>query len=62
MEESNQNDHLNFLNFNQETQEIMKIFPTKFPKNPQIRQEMVFHKLRLSLKFPLFILGKKCHF
>jgi hypothetical protein len=36
-----QEEHLNFLTFNQETQEIMKIFPTNFPSDLLLRKEIV---------------------
>lgn len=34
-------EHINFLNFNNETKQIMKIFSTKFKKDPVARNEQV---------------------
>lgn len=34
-------EHINFLNFNNETKQIMKIFSTKFKKDPVTRNEQV---------------------
>ena len=36
-----QDEHENFLNFNLETQQIMKVFPTKFPVDQKLREQMV---------------------
>lgn len=46
-------EHINFLNFNNETKQVMKIFSTKFKKDPRARNEQV-------IEFFFFIF--KCFF
>ena len=43
-----QEEHLNFLTYNEETQEILKIFPQKYPSDSVERKELVTFLKRLK--------------